>query len=64
MGELGKELWKKIELPQGRAFISDNVEELSDDRVLEIAQIALAWQIEGMEVLMDFLDKYSIDKKR
>ena len=55
MTKLGKELWKKIETPQGRAFISDGVEGMPDEQVLEVARVALDWQIEGVKVLRAFL---------
>lgn len=41
MGKLGEKLWATIEEPQGSAFIGDNVERLSDEEVLRMAEAAL-----------------------
>ncbi len=58
MAKLGKELFKKMQAIQGHAFLSDAIEEMPDDRILEIAQIILEWQEEGVRVLREFLEAH------
>lgn len=53
--KLGKELFELMQGIQGNAFISDSVETLSDERVLELAARKLEWQKEGVKVLREFL---------
>jgi hypothetical protein len=55
MAKLGEELWKKIETPQGRAFVSDSCIFMSDEEVIERAKNALAWEREAVKVLREFL---------
>ena len=58
MAKLGKELFSKMQAIQGHSFLSDAIEELSDDRVLELAPIILEWQEEGVKVLREFLEAH------
>lgn len=58
MAKLGIELWSKIQTPQGRAFISDSVEFMSDEEVIELAKNALAWEESAVKVLREFLETH------
>jgi hypothetical protein len=55
MAKLGKELFKKMQAIQGHAYLSDAIEEMPDDRILELVPIILEWQEEGAKVLREFL---------
>ena len=55
MAKLGKDLFRKIQAIQGHAFLSDAIEEMPDERVIELVEIAFEWQKEGVKVLRAFL---------
>jgi hypothetical protein len=55
MGKLGIELFKKIETPQGLAFISDRCEEMSDEQVIILAQRSLVFEEKAVKALRAFL---------
>ena len=58
MAKLGKELFGKMQAIQGHSFLSDAIEEMSDDRILELVPIILEWQEEGVKVLREFLEAH------
>jgi len=58
MTTAGRELWKKIEAPQGYAFIADSVEDVDDAQALRIAEAALTQAREVVRVLEAFIKKW------
>lgn len=52
---LGDQLHDLVEESQGYAYISDGINNLSDQRVLQIAQISLAWNLETVKRLKKFI---------
>jgi hypothetical protein len=53
--KLGEKLWKQIETPQGYAYISDALCEMSDELVIEVAEIALTQAEKVVRILKKFL---------
>lgn len=53
---LGKKLWAIIEQPQGDAYISDDVEEMDDRKVMSIAKVALTIHLECVKELRKFIE--------
>src|SRR5687767_3359115 len=54
--KLGRELWKAIETPQGYAYLSDSIENMPDEEVLQLAAGAMEWHRESIRVLKKFLN--------
>jgi len=61
--DLGKKLWKKIEMPQGYAYLADSLEDMPDEEVIEMAKGALAWHQESARVLRAFLKAHLIQRE-
>lgn len=59
---LGKILWGQIEKPQGYAFIADGMDNWPDEKVIERAINALAWECEAVKVLKNFVSRYAPNK--
>jgi hypothetical protein len=55
---IGAKLWRKIERSQGYAYISDHVEDMPDEKVIEIAEAALIAARQVVVILEGFLKKY------
>lgn len=55
---LGDQLHDLVEELQGRAYISDGIGNSTDKKVLQIAKIALDWNLETVRRLRAFIKKY------
>lgn len=55
---LGRKLFRAVERNQGYAFISDAVEDMTDDEVLEIARRSLEFEKKCVTILEQFLERY------
>jgi len=49
--DLGKQIWNQIESPQGYAYISDTIEEMSDFSALVEIERAVAWHKQCVKIL-------------
>jgi len=62
MKALGLILFETVEESQGYAYIGDDLGNLPDDRVLEIARVALEHTNRSASLLRKFIRKYGGDK--
>lgn len=54
----GGELFRRVEQEQGYAFISDGIDEISDERVFNIARAALKHTENTARIIRAFLRRY------
>lgn len=57
---LGAALWDLIEAPQGNAFISDSVTDMSDADAIARAESALYWERVAVKKLAAFVRRHKI----
>ena len=64
MSEAGEELFKLVQSYQGRAFISDSVEEMDTEQSVEIAKASLEFTLITATILRGFIKKWDKPKQR